>query len=155
MKQPLDDSYEYWIKLQIPYERKDEILEIVNYIEEQLQKFTKIITEKGFRCSNYHIFPFDTRVISVVMGNYYNNPRSFTISLEDVQFKDVGDRILKVPITRVYSWEGGCDDPDRRDFKIVLEAEEVREINISKDGLLVELERIYNYIAMRFDLPPL
>ena len=133
-------------------ERKDKILEIVNHIEEQLQKFTKIVTERGFRCSEYHIFPFDTRVISVVMGNYGNNLRSFAISLEDIQFTDLEAHVLKVPIIRVYSWEGNCDSPDRKDFK-VLEIKEAREINVSVDGLLVELELIYRYIAEKFCLP--
>ena len=147
-QQPEDD----WIKLD---ERKDTMLEIVNHIEEQLQKFTKIVTERGFKCSNYHIFPFDTRVISVVMGNYDSNPRSFTISLEDIKFADLPSHILYVPTTRVYSWKGDCDSPDRKDFKIVLEAKEERKVNVSTDGLLAELERIYRYVAGRLGLPTL
>jgi len=149
VRQQPEDDFEYWMRLN---ERKDEILEIVNRTEEQLQKFTKIVTEKGFRCSEHHIFPFDTRVISVVIGNFDSNPRSFAISLEDIQ---ILDNILYVPITRVYSWEGDCDNPDRKDFKIVLETKEERKINVFTDGLLAELERTYSYIAKRFDLPPL
>jgi len=150
-QQPGDDI-EYWVELD---ERKDKISEIVNHIEEQLQEFTKIVAERGFKCSNYHIFPFDTRAISVVMGNYDNDPRSFTISLEDVQFVDLKDRALNVPILRVYSWDGDCDSLDRKDFKVVLETKEVRKINVSVNGLSAELESIYRYIAKRFDLPPL
>jgi len=113
------------------------------------------LLQRGFRCATYHIFPFDTRVISVVMGNYDNNPRSYEISLEDIRFADVG-HVLYVPITRVYSWEGICDSTDRKSFKTVLEEmEEERKIDVFANGLLAELERIYRYIAERFNLPPL
>jgi len=149
-QQPEDD-FEYWMRLK---ERKEEISEVVNLTEEQLQRFAKIVAERGFRCATYHIFPFDTRVISVVIGNYGNNPRSFAISLEDIRFADVG-HVLYVPITRVYSWEGECDNPDRKGFKTILETKEERKIDVFANGLLAELERIYHYIAERFNLPPL
>ena len=151
MAQQPEDDFEYWMKLD---GRKGKILEIVNHTEEQLQKFAKIVTERGFKCANYSIFPFDTRVISVTAGNYDNYSRSFTISLEDILILE--NDILNVPITRAYSWKGDCESPDRKDFMmIVLETEEVRKIKVSDDDLLVKLKWIYRNVAKRFDLPSL
>ena len=153
MTEQLKDDFEYWVKLS---EKKDKILGVVTLIEEQLQGFTKSMTEKDFECVTYHIFPFDTRVISVVMGNHVNNPRSFAISLEDIQILENGN--LSVPIIRVYSWMGNCDTPDRNDFKIVLEKKlegNDREIKVLNYGLLNVLVQVYDEIAKNFNLPSL
>ena len=72
-------------------------------VERELETLAKKLKEKGFKCTEYHIFPFDTKVISVVFGN---DKISFAISLEDIEL--INNDIYAGTI-RIYSWDGKSD----------------------------------------------
>lgn len=78
----MEDSFEYWKKLN----KKGQNNNNIHYsFQETVKGVHRKSHEEMFRCTDYNVFSFDNRVISVTIANY-NDSCSFTISLEDLQF---------------------------------------------------------------------
>jgi len=146
------DNFEYWMKLTVRGTDRRRVTAIVRKIEKQLGVFTGRLTEEdmGFRCTSYHIFPFDTRTIATVIGNHPRSQYSFSISLEDININP-GEGSIIIPTVRVYRWKGTCDDPNRDEFSEIMRKE--LQALIKPYELIEVLRGIYNEIAQRHGLP--
>jgi len=151
MAYPGEDDFEYWTKL-TDHGTDRGVAAIVTEIEKQLGAFTGKLMEEdmGFRCTSYHIFPFDTRTIATVIGDHPRSRYSFSISLEDIDINPGVGSII-IPTVRVYRWKGTCDDPNRDELSEIMRKE--LQALIKPYELIEVLRGIYNEIAQRQGLP--
>jgi len=146
-----EDDFEYWMKL-TDHGKDRRVVAIVTEIEKQLEAFTERLTKEdmGFRCTSYHIFPFDTRTIATVIGDHPRSQYSFSISFEDINM-NLNVVSINISLVHVYRWKGTCDDPNRDEFSQIMRKELQAEIKPYE--LIKVLQHIYNEIAERHDLP--
>jgi len=143
------DDFTYWAKLskELGVER---LKKITSWIEGQIRAFVGILQAKGIRYAEYHIFPFDTRSISIVLG--YKNEAYLTLSLEDIDIENDSLRIRKLGVS---SWIGTHDRSVIKEFKY----EEIplnESISIGANSLLNILIIKYDeLIAKKYNLPKL
>jgi len=142
----VDDEFEYWRRLA----GDNRVRVIVRRVEAQVGKFAYDLEDIGFEYTSTHVFPFDKRVIGVVMGEHPKSQYSFTISLEDIDI-DPEKGTVYIPVARVYRWSGDPEDPERHGFSEVLRKDLGVEVEPDRIGGL--LRDIYNEVAQKHGLP--
>lgn len=146
-----EDDFEYWLKL--TNELGEKLKEITNWIQSQVIVFVGQLKFIGIKYVEYHIFPFDTRSIPIVLGPIvlgYRNEAYLTLSLEDIDIKNDSLTIGKLGIS---SWIGTHDRSVMKEFNY----EEIPlnvSISIGANSLLNLLIAKYDeLIAKRYNLP--